>query len=492
MNGRSFLHNYDVEVLRNEKIVSKGGEYSAVSLLLVSRPTDRSYIRLQIWLPDNYNGIFLGLGGGGMAGNLIEEAPWDYLCTGYAVGYTDMGTSRYVSGEEMCADVELWRDYTWRSTHLMTVLAKNIIKDYYGKEPRYSYFFGSSAGGLQAYSEAERFPGDYDGILAGVSSHNAVNLIVYFLWLHRSLRDEMGKALISKDVASEISLKAAKYFKLHGDGEPNDDFISYPYVDENTVDDFLSFLGAEMPSLTQKQIDALRLAYNGPIHSISGEQLFTGLPIGSEMNSGFFTDSEDFGFTWFKWFFGDGYSDNDFDFGAYYDKLIAEIGCDFSAVSGDLKAFKERGGKFISFVGSADPAGPWAEALKHYNSVCEISGGFDSVKSFFKLFILPGRGHSKRHGLGLRLPLASNGEHILSALRAWREEDKEPSYIIGRHTEIDESGKVIKDFSRKILPYQADKLIEGKDFPRCTSNRILKTISQVYALENGRVIKTTK
>jgi feruloyl esterase len=479
MDGRSFLNNCDVEVLRDEKIVSEGGKYSAAYFLLISRPTDSSYIRSQIWLPDNYNGIFLGLGGGGMAGNLIEEAPWDYLCDGYAVGYTDMGTSRYVSGEEMRADIELWRDYTWRSTHVMTELAKNIIKNYYGEEPRYSYFFGESAGGLQAYSEAERFPMDYDGIVAGVSSHNALNLIVYFLWLHRSLRDETGRALISKDVACEISLKAREYFKLHGDGEPNDDFISYPYVAESTVDDFLLFLASSMPSLSKKQIDALRLAYNGPIHSVSGEQLFAGLPIGSEMNSGFFTDSKDFGFTWFKWLFGDGYSDNDFDFGAYYDKLIAELGCDFSAVSCDLNAFNEHGGKFISYVGTADPAGPWAEALKHYNSLCERSGGFDSVKSFFKLFLLPGRGHNKRHGLGLRLPLAPNGEHILSALRVWREKGEEPSYIIGSHIETSESGTVVKDFSRKILPYQADKLIEGRDFPRCTSDRILEAISQV-------------
>ena len=472
------LKKYDVEIIDCTRIDGEDERPGIISLTLASWPTENSFIRSQIWLPDNYNGIFLGLGSGGMAGHLINPQ-WEYLSLGYSVGYTDMGTSLYLSGEKRHGGVDLFRDYTWRSTHLMTELAKRIIKDYYGREPLYSYFIGESAGGLQAYSEAERFPCDYDGIIAGVSSHNALGLITYFLWLYKILHRDDGTAIISREKANEISISAAKYFNTRGDGEIGDSFITYPYFDEKTIDDFLKFLHTDMPLLSDVELSTLRKAYEGPKNSLTGETLFTGLPLGSEMNSGSFDDTTEFGFTWFRLFFGDGYDDQYFDFAEQYEKLLEGIGRDFTAVSDDLSAFKEHGGKFISYVGSADPAGPWAEGLKHYNSVCEKMGGYEEVTSFFKFFILPGRGHNKRHGLGLRLPLGEDGAPLLDAVRAWREDGKEPNYLIGLHRDTDESGITTLEFSRTVYPYRADKTREGLDYPRCTSDRILNFLKNL-------------
>ena len=469
------LKRYGAEILEHT-YTKPNGEYPGfLFLVLASHPTETSFIRTELWLPDNYNGIFLGLGGGGMGGTLIEEPP-EYLTLGYAVGYTDMGTSNYVSGDKLRAEADLFRDYTWRSTHITTVLAKSIIKEHYGQEPKHSYFFGESAGGLQAYSEAERYPEDYDGIIAGVSSHNALGLVTYLLWLHKALHTEDGKAIVSRDTAGRISLSAAKYFNSRGNGETGDNFITYPYLGENTVEDFIEFLKADIPELTEKELSALKLVYRGPRHGVTGEQLFAGLPLGAEMNSGSFDNEDSFGLGWFRMFLEEGYDDRDFDFSSHYEKLLYGIGRDFAAVSDDLSAFKKRGGKLIAYVGSADPAGPWAEGLKHYNSVCEKMGGYEKVKDFFKFFILPGRGHNKRHGLGLRLPLSARGGSLLDAIRAWREEGDEPEYLIGLHREADEDGNVTREFSRNVYPYKADKTKEGIDYPKCTSDRILSLL----------------
>ena len=122
-----------------------------------------SYIRSALWLPISWNGELLGLGNGGYGGTLCDEY-WRYVTDGFAVCETDMGTSRMVSGEDDRFSIETLKDYGWRSTHIMTVAAKLIVAELYGEAPRRSFFYGSSAGGLQAFSEAQRYPEDYDGI----------------------------------------------------------------------------------------------------------------------------------------------------------------------------------------------------------------------------------------------------------------------------------------------------------------------------------------
>lgn len=326
--------------------IPRGDDTPEVCRVLVeSYPTPTSLIRSVIWMPEPWNGVLVGLGNGGIAGRLGEDF-WSYARRGYATVQTDMGTSLVRSGERVTADAALWQDYTWRSTHLMTDTAKRLIERRYGRRPDYAYFIGASAGGLQAFSEAQRFPADYDGIIAGVPSNNALNLIVYFLWLFVKLHTRDGKALITKEEAQAISLYAAEFFGLRGDGEKGDDFVTWPWTDENTVRDFLAFLGKKAPAFTPRQFDALKAVYEGPRHAETGAQLFCGLPIGAERNCGYFGDipSGRFGYPWMRLFFGEGFDDREFDFAGRYDAMRAGIGADFTAVSTDLTGFRAHGG----------------------------------------------------------------------------------------------------------------------------------------------------
>ena len=447
-------------------------EKRALRIELVSTPTEESYIRTCVWLPEDWNGRLVGMGSGGVAGRLIDEEPWWYLYDGYAVTHTDMGTSLYLSGERELATVELFRDYGWRSTHLAAECAKCLCEAYYGRRPSYSYFIGASAGGLQAFSEVQRFPEDYDGVVAGVPSNNALNLIIYFLWLYQKLHREDGSAIVDSDTAKEISLLAAVFFRARGDGEEGDDFVTYPYTDENTVCDFLAFLQKEMPSLTEEALGALRLVYEGPRNPKTKEQIFCGMPIGAERNSGYFSEMLSFGYPWLRFLYGKDYKDRTFDFAEDYERFASYVGQDFTANNADLTAFCERGGRMIVYSGAADPAGPYADALSYYNRVCDTMGGLPAVSSFFRFFILPGKAHGDG-GLGVRQIYGEGqGVDLLCAIRKWREEGHAPAYLSCAHV-VKEDGESKVKFTRDIYPYQNDKRKEGRDYPLSTCPRYL-------------------
>src|SRR5439155_105962 len=130
-------------------------------------PTSDSEIKVEVWLPaSGWNGKLQAVGNGGWAGSISYPAMGEALRRGYATSSTDTGHSggnaRFALGHP-----EKLIDYAWRSEHEMTVNAKAIIAAFYGNAPRLSYWNGCSAGGKQALKEAQKFPQDFDGIIAG-------------------------------------------------------------------------------------------------------------------------------------------------------------------------------------------------------------------------------------------------------------------------------------------------------------------------------------
>lgn len=457
---------------------------SMYRVLVESRLGGDSYIRHEIWLPDNFNGRFLGLGNGGIAGK-IDPDNCRYCREGYAVAQTDCGTSALRAGLVKVASRELWIDKGWRSTHVMTTVAKELIRAHYGKDPEYSYFKGASAGGAQAFSEAQRFPEDYDGILAYVPSNNTLYLVVYFLWCHIVLCDKNGVAYISDAEKYRIHKCAVDYFNKFDKIEEGESYVANGWAGENTIEDFLGFLKERMLELTDFQLDALRKLYTGPVNPKTGEQIYCGMPIGSEMNCGYMGESNasrDFGSPWFRIFFGEGYDDRDFDFAEFLDEMIEAIGDDFTKNDPDLSAFKNKGGKLVVYSGGEDPYGPWADAMNYYNRVCAAMGGYEKTSEFFRYFVMPGRAHST-DGYGInRVYATEDGEPELNAVRKWRERGIAPECLYGARVieQKDESGATVGEemrFIKPIYPYTANKK-EGVDFPKCTAARYLNNITK--------------
>src|SRR5215470_9810705 len=131
------------------------------------KPTSDSDIKVEVWLPVNgWNGKFQGVGNGGWAGVISYAALADAVRAGYASASTDTGHEAG-RGTFALGHPEKLLDFSWRSEHEMTVKAKAIIQAFYGNGPRLSYWNGCSTGGRQGLKEAQMFPDDYDGIIAG-------------------------------------------------------------------------------------------------------------------------------------------------------------------------------------------------------------------------------------------------------------------------------------------------------------------------------------
>src|SRR5438309_3481685 len=149
------------------------------------KPTPESNIKIEVWLPaaEAWNGKLLGTGNGGAGGVISYAALLNGLQRGFATANTDMGTT--TTGLDFSFGVghpEMIKDWGYRSTHLMTVVAKQVIDGFYGRVPRLSYFTGCSTGGHQAMTEAQRFPEDYNGIVSGDPANNRTHLHVVNIW----------------------------------------------------------------------------------------------------------------------------------------------------------------------------------------------------------------------------------------------------------------------------------------------------------------------
>src|SRR5215470_7940127 len=150
------------------------------------KPSSDSDIKIEVWLPANgWNGKFQAIGNGGWAGVISYSALADAVRAGYASASTDTG---HVGGSGSFAldHPEKLIDFSWRSEHEMTVKAKAVIEAFYGSAPRLSYWNGCSTGGRQGLKEAQKFPDDYDGIIAGAPA----NRTAISLWIaHAVLKD---------------------------------------------------------------------------------------------------------------------------------------------------------------------------------------------------------------------------------------------------------------------------------------------------------------
>jgi feruloyl esterase len=164
------------------------------------QPTPASNIKVELWMPRvSWNGRFLGTGNGGGAGKIAHNQLAHGLKKGYATANTDMGTSPGV--DSAIGHPERWVDFGYRATHLMTVVSRQILQAYYGKAAHHAYFMGCSTGGQQALMEAQRYPGDYNGIIAGAPANNRTHLHSGFVFNHLVTHQTEGSMLSPADLS---------------------------------------------------------------------------------------------------------------------------------------------------------------------------------------------------------------------------------------------------------------------------------------------------
>jgi len=449
-------------IVRSAAMVSAGtftppGAQNGVTLPAFCRieatahPTSDSEIKFEVWIPpsDAWNGKLEAVGNGGYSGAIVYPAMATALKRGYATVSTDTGHA----GDDMKfgqGHPEKVIDWAWRSVHVMTDAAKVIVRDHTGKLPDRSYFNGCSSGGHQALSEAQRFPEDYDGIIAGDPASNRLRQTFGFLWSWNATHTKDGQPILTPAKLALITKTAVDACDAY-DGV-KDGVIDDPrrcHFDPGTL--LCKANADESTCLTSLQVDAVRKVYDGAKNPRTGEQIFTGWPRGSEG----FGDSTSQGWRayvmdptepmrvgLFRYFL---FHDPNWDWRTIdwdRDVAYAEQKLPFmQAVDRDLTPFKKRGGKLLMYTGWADPVVPPQDTAAYYDGVVKTMGGLERTRDFFRFFAAPGMGHCAG-GPG------PNQFDTLAALEQWVEKGVAPDKLIASHVT---NGKV--DRTRPLCPY---------------------------------------
>jgi hypothetical protein len=391
-------------------------------------PVAGSLIKVQVWLPDDWNEKMLALGGGGFNGGLFgaSVAMREGSEQGYASVVTDVGHEMSDSAKFAHDSKEAFIDYGSRGNHATAAYTKELITAYYGKPAKSAYFQGGSNGGREALMEARRFPADYDGIIAGMPAMSFTSLMTSFLWNHQvasaapGLKGKLGlvrKAVLEKCDALDGVRDGALENPLSCSFDPAE----------------LKCAGADAADcLNALEVGALQKIHQGP-RLRDGTQVMPGLAVGSEAHPtemdlwilGEKALQPAMGEEAFRWMvYGDpkwqkGQFDIDRDFPA-----AAKLAPVLDSDDPDLTDFLKRGGKLIIHHGWNDAAIPPENTIAYYEKL-QVKVGPLAEKQV-RLFMVPGMGH----GLGRPGP-----EHydMLGELDRWVEGGPAPERIVASY-----------------------------------------------------------
>lgn len=440
------------------------------------KPTADSDIKIEVWMPSSgWNGKFQGEGNGGFAGAIIYFALSGALSRGFATAATDTGHAAGVTDASWAlGHPEKITDFGYRGIHEMTVKAKAIVRAFYGEDPKRSYFGSCSDGGREALMEAQRYPQDYDGILAGAPAN---------YWTHLLMAGAWDAQALLKDPASYISaakipaLGAAVNTACDKDDGVADGVINDPracHFDPSV----LLCKGQESDScLTAPQVEALKKIYEGPRNS-KGEHLYVGRPPGGEAGQG----------GWIPWITGSGpgkslqyafttnffkymvFNDQNWDFKTFNFDTDLKIDDEKQAHNlnsndPNLKPFRARGGKLILYHGWNDPAISPLNTINYYNSVLKTVGTKEA-NDFIRLYLVPGMQHCGggpgANSFGQAFASAADAQHsIYAALEEWVEQGKAPASIVATKYVSDLDPTQGVKFTRPLCPYPQTAKYKG-------------------------------
>jgi Tannase and feruloyl esterase len=410
----------------------------------VIKPTSDSEIKFEVWLPsENWNGKFQGIGNGGFAGSISYSGLAGALARGYAAASTDTGHS---GGDASWAlnHPEKLVDYGHRAIHEMTEKAKLVIKAFYGDGPKRSYFASCSNGGRQALMDAQRYPNDYDGIIAGAPANAFAQILTGFAWnMQLTLSDPASYIPAKKLKAIEAAVLAACDTR---------DGVADGVLDDPTKCGFdpavLLCKDAETDDcLTEKQVAALKKIYAGP-RNARGQQIIPGFTPGGETGQG----------GWTNWITGAAptgaaqfffstqafknmvYKDPNWDYKTFelerdYKLANEALAPLLNATDPNLKAFSARGGKLILYHGWNDAALPPVNTINYFQSVVAKLGQ-RQANNFMRLYMAPGLQHCAGgpgpDSFGQTVTRSqSDPQHDLTlALERWVEQGIAPERII--------------------------------------------------------------
>ena len=424
----------------------------------MARPTSDSEIKFELWLPPAaaWNGKYFQHGNGGWAGSIPSYTLVTPLARGYAAAATDDGHSGGMIPDASFAigHPEKLIDFGYRAVHETASQSKAILRAFYGTDLAKSYFHGCSDGGREALMEAERYPEDFDGIIAGAPANYWTHHFAGFVWNEKALHENPASNIPKEKLPAIQKAALAACDTLDG---VKDGLLEDPRkcrFDPSV----LRCTGADGPDcLTEPQLEALERIYAGPKNPRTGEQIYPGYEPGTEADPT----------AWSAWIIGPVQMmfGNSFFSGAVFEnpkwdwrtidfdrdlRLADEkAGPVLNSYNPDLRTFRAHGGKLIQYHGWGDAAIAPRDSIAFYEKVQAFlkqypdprSDASQPAQSFYRLFMVPGMGHC---GAGTGPNNFGNGDiadpnewpqdadhDVVLALDRWVTQGTAPDTLIG-------------------------------------------------------------
>jgi feruloyl esterase len=409
----------------------------------------------ELLLPDEWNGKFVMGGGGGFAGTVQNSAlAFGALQSGYATVGTDAGHAGHpLSAEWAYNNLERLVSFGHLAVHLTAVTAKALIEDYYDQEISRSYFTGCSRGGGHGFTEAQRYPEDFDGIVAGSPAFDWTGIAALASQINAAMYpdpSDLQRAIVGPE---EQRLIESSYLEMcDAQDGIEDGILNDPRQCAFDVGTLLCEGEKTDRCLSAEQLAAVRVVYEGPRDS-QGRSLYPGFPYGGESSPG----------GWSRWLtggleyldadgefqagvdmgpfeapvepnayygFGNGimryfiYNDPEWSYAGYdwdtFERDATRVGQTLNATSTDLSAFRERGGKLLIYNGWSDNAQTSNAFVDYYEDVLARDA---TAAEDVRMFLMPG----VEHCFGGPGPSSVN---FLSEIDNWVESDEAPDQVI--------------------------------------------------------------
>ncbi|MFF4836410.1 tannase/feruloyl esterase family alpha/beta hydrolase [Streptomyces sp. NPDC001315] len=459
-----------------------GGDVSGVPAfcqvtVTLTHPGDGDHAKVQTWLPETgWNGRFQALGGSAYGAGDNGVGLGTAVKNGYAATTTDAGIgdvldTSWVLNSKGQVNSALLKNFASRSQHEAAVVGKAVVDGVYDRRAAFSYFTGCSTGGREGYMEAQRYPDDYDGILADAPAINWDEFEVATLWPQVVMNNEKTYPTgCELNAFTDAAVKACD--KLDGvkDGLVND-ASRCDFDPRRLIGTKVDCNGEEL-TITAADAAVVRKIWDGP-RTTSGEKLWAGVPVGADLKGLANSERDTDGIVkgkpfqvpalWVQLFLK---KDPSFDLTkiTYSDftKLFKQSEAEYDKVIGtddpDLSDFRKSGGKLLTWQGDTDEYIPAQGTVQYHKQVERELGGSKRVDDFYRLFLAPNTSHCGLNG-------KDGSTDGLAALTAWVEHGKAPETLPA--TLINTNGEQV---DRDLCAYPAVSRYNGHGDPSLASS----------------------
>ena len=446
-----------------ESTASNGGAYCKVS------GTIGKEIEFELLLPSKWNKRFVMGGGGGFVGYVMNRAG-NSIKDGFATVGTNTG---HIGTDAKWAlnNMERQLNFGHLAVHRTAVAAKGIIYYFYGLYPRYSYFVGLSRGGGQAMMEAQRYPEDFDGVVAGAPAFNWVGQAAKFIKDTKVIYPDPTKDTVPVITKDNLRLLQEKILQ-HCDGLDGirDSILNDPRDCGFNINDIKICPGnvSAADCLTQKQLEAIKIIYSGvsigvktlhPGFAFGGEDDKTGWLssiVGPNKGSSPYPSWQAFyGMETFRYLI---FNNPDWDYSRYdFSKVYTDTRYAASyldATQTDYSGFRKKGGKMIIYQGWIDPLISALDIIDHYEKANALDA---ELHEYIRLFMLPGVSHIGGNGPGKA--------DWFQLIQDWVEKGIPPNRVIV--SKLKDKDTLM---TRPVFPYPAKAVYDGKGDPNLESS----------------------